>query len=71
MPLLKSLIRKLPAIPDVPVDHPAKHHLQALKERLEIWNGERTKPGERKVAAVPTFQDLIDLGLITEDQVPK
>jgi len=71
MPPLKFLARKLPAIPDVPIDHPEKKWLQTIKERLEVMNGERVKPGERKVTAVPTFQDLIDLGLITEDQVPK
>lgn len=62
--------RKLPAIPDIPLDHPERRLLDPMKETLEVMNGVR-KTGTTKVDAVPTWRQLIDLGLITEDQVPK
>lgn len=40
--------------------------LRAMKENLEILTGQR---GSRLASAV-TWQDLVDLGLITADQVP-
>jgi len=59
-----------PAIPDIPFDEPLKKYIEPIKETIEIMTGIR-KTSARKVDAVPTFQDLVDLGLITDDQVPR
>ena len=61
---------KLPSIPDVPPDHDVKMFLDPMKETIEVWAGAR-KTGARKLDAVVSYQDLVDLGLITETQVPK
>jgi len=60
----------LPSIPAIPFNEPTKPWLDAMKETLEIWRGER-RTSSRKLDAVVTYQDLIDLGLIIKDQVPK
>lgn len=59
-----------PAIPDIPLDHKDKKFLDPMKETLEVMSGVR-KSGDRKVNAVPTWQELINIGVITADQVPK
>lgn len=60
----------LPAIPDIPLDHNDKRFLDPMKEALEVMSGVR-KSGDRKVDAVPSWQDLVDVGVITADQIPK
>lgn len=59
----------LPSIPNIPLDHPDRQHLEPMKETLEVITGSR-KVGAKKYNAVPTWQELLDLGLITDDQVP-
>jgi len=64
------MARDLPAIPDIPLGEENKKYLDPMKETIEVWRGERRSSG-RKLDAVVTYRDLVDLGLIIEEQVPK
>lgn len=59
---------KTPSIPPVPleVDMGLKRILDPIKEIVELREGKRGDPLQRFV----TFQDMIDMGLITEGDVP-
>jgi hypothetical protein len=61
--------QKLPHIPAVSQieDGNTKKALTAIKEIIEVREG---RLGENSDNAV-TFQDLVDLGLITKSQIPK
>lgn len=59
-----------PAIPDIPYGVAGKEHLDPMKETIEIITGARKKGTDQR-NAMPTWQQLLDLGLITEDQIPK
>jgi len=61
---------KLPSIPEIPLGTPQKDILDPIKETLEVWRGERKVTG-RKTDAVVTYQDLVDLGLINETDIPR
>ena len=61
---------KLPSIPDIPFGEASKKWLDPIKETLEIWRGGRRSTA-RKLDALVSYQDLIDLGLITEEDVPR
>ena len=58
-------------IPDVPTGLSASHTelLIKMKQALEVLQGTQLKPKVARRAA--TFQDLVDLALITEDEVPR
>lgn len=60
---------KLPNIPDIPpdVDHNVRVILEPVKQRMETREG---LTGKDKLDANVTFRDLVNLGLITENQVP-
>lgn len=59
---------KYPSIPDPTLDPSSlRDSLLALKQAFEIHSGQRKTP----LVAAPTWQDLVDLGLITSDQVPR
>jgi hypothetical protein len=58
-------------IPDVPQGLAASHTelLIKMKQALEILQGSQLRPKIERRAA--TFQDLVDLALITQDEVPR
>ncbi len=59
---------KQPAIPEPIAEiNSVRSTAAALKESVEVMQGIR---GDRSTASV-TFQDLLRLGLITADQLPK
>lgn len=61
-------INRYPAIPDSSIDPEALRRTDlVLKETLEIMAGVR---GNRAHSVV-TWQDLLDLGLIIPEQMPK
>ncbi len=62
---------KTPNIIDVPLGAENKETFDAVKETIEIREGVRTKIGNRLFDKVVTYQDLVDLGLITEINVPR
>jgi hypothetical protein len=57
-------------IPDVPQDLPTGHGwlLRALREAVQVLQGNHTRRNVSRRAV--TFQDLVDLGVITADEVP-
>jgi hypothetical protein len=57
--------RKYPSIPDPRFGGPDAA-VQAIKETVEVLTRQRGKTLHSAV----TFQDLVDLGLITEAEVP-
>ncbi len=60
---------KIPAIPDVPVSDPVTVRLFGpIKEVIEIREGRR---GGDNLDKHVSYRDLVNLGLITEAQVPK
>lgn len=59
------MAQNLPAIPQPSRTNP-QPALQALKEAVEILARQRG----RVLDSAVTFQDLIDMGVITPDQVP-
>jgi hypothetical protein len=61
---------KYPSIPDAPLGSPNKESIDAMKETLEILKGERRDTARKENQAV-TFKDLLDLGLISETDIPK
>lgn len=62
---------KAPTIVDVPLGVENKETFDAIKESIELREGVRTRVGERLLDKFVTYQDLIDLGLITESNVPR
>ena len=60
---------KLPSIPEVPFGRDSKEILDPVREILEVWKGDRKVTNQSQ--AVVTYQNLVDLGLITESQIPK
>ena len=61
-------VRKTPNIPSISTpDVQMSRVLKAVKETIEIREG---RLGPKKEMGV-TFQDLVDLGLITESQIPR
>lgn len=63
--------RKFPAIPQ-PVrdnDDSIYEALLAMKEAIELMTRQRAK--NLGTLAMPTWQELVDLGVITQDQVPR
>jgi hypothetical protein len=62
------MVAKYPAIPD-PTIEPAslRDSVTSLKQAFETHSGQR---GNKLYAAV-TWKDLVDLGLITADDVPE
>lgn len=61
---------KYPAIPDVPYGTPTKEYLDPMKETIEVITGARKKGTDQR-NAMPTWEQLLELGIITEDQIPK
>lgn len=61
--------RKLPSIPE-PTENALGlvRSVSALKEAVEVILGRRSSMRDDRAV---TFQDLVDLGLITEDQIPR
>jgi len=61
--------RKTPSIPSIDKlsDIQLKLILKPIKEIIEVREG---RLGSKKDMAV-TYQDLVDLGLITESQIPR
>lgn len=57
----------LPSIPDIPPGTVNSELLEPMKEIIETREGVRGMVKQRNV----TFQDLIDLGLITEADLPE
>ena len=61
----------LPNIPDIPLGTENQDALSAIKENIEVREGARYKVGDRMLNKSVTYQDLIDLGLITSAKVPR
>lgn len=63
--------RRFAAVPDPTLNiHALYNTVLALKENLELLVGERADPHASDTMAV-TWAELLELGLITEDQIPR
>lgn len=61
----------LPNIPDIPLGTENQDALTAIKENIEVREGGRYTRGDRMFDKSVTYQDLVDLGLITNAKVPR